>query len=233
MTIGNRASRYLPPPELARLSLDEANARYAAAAAAFRALVTKKGSSQAELEGAYERDVFPLALYRAFLLANLSMGFDALYLTAGTQPYSQALSIVSTPARHVVFIATDDPKCQECVRRAIRFACLPEGAYEIHTFAEPFSVTDMVREIYSNAVTRGDAPLAMDITSGRKIMSAALSCLAAELDMPQFYLNGEFLHGGFALDEQRLPVPNVSTIIRNLRAEAAPDGDEPEEDAHV
>lgn len=187
----------------------------------FKAVVDAGTLAQRELAALYEREVFPAALARMREFAAGAMTFDILYLTAGTQPFSQALSIAATPAERVVFIATDDPKCQESLHRAIALAGLAEPQYEIHTFPEPFSVADMTKEVYFHATTSGKARLAADITSGRKVMSAALSSIASELEMPQFYLHAEYLRGGFAVNERRSSVPSVAALVRHLAAEDA------------
>lgn len=187
----------------------------------FKTLVSAGEMTQAELAALYEREVFPQALARMRAFAAEAMSFDILYLTAGTQPFSQALSIAATPAEKVVFIATDDPKCQESLRRAIELAGLSSEQYEVHTFPEPFSVSDMTKEIYFHATTSGKDHLAADITSGRKVMSAALSSIASELEMQQFYLHAEYLRGGFAVAECRMSVPSVAALVRYLESEEA------------
>ena len=187
----------------------------------FKKLVSAGEMAQAELAVLYEREVFPQALAMMREFAAGAMKFDILYLTAGTQPFSQALSIAATPAEKVVFIATDDPKCQESLRRAIELAGLAESQCEIHTFPEPFSVEDMTKEIYFHATTCGKDHLAADITSGRKVMSAALSSIASELEIQQFYLHAEFLRGSFAVNERRMRVPSVAALVRYLESEDA------------
>lgn len=187
----------------------------------FKSIVATEGRPQEELAALYEREVFPAALSRMREFAAGAMKFDILYLTAGTQPFSQALSIAATPAEKVVFIATDDPKCQESLRRAIELAGLSSEQYEVHTFPEPFSVSDMTKEIYFHATTSGKDHLAADITSGRKVMSAALSSIASELEMQQFYLHAEYLRGGFAVAECRMSVPSVAALVRYLESEEA------------
>ena len=187
----------------------------------FKSIVAAGERSQSDLAALYEREVFPAALARMRDFAVGAMKFDILYLTAGTQPFSQALSIAATPAEKVVFIATDDPKCQESLRRAIELAGLAESQYEIHTFPEPFSVEDMTKEIYFHASTCGKGHLAADITSGRKVMSAALSSIASELEIQQFYLHAEYLRGGFAVNERRMHVPSVAALVRYLEQEDA------------
>lgn len=185
----------------------------------FKSTVVAGSLSQSDLTALYEREVFPAALARMREFAAEAMKFDVLYLTSGTQPFSQALSIAATPAEKVVFIATDDPKCQESLHRAIELAGLGESQYEVHTFPEPFSVEDMTKEIYFHATTCGKKRLAADITSGRKVMSAALSSIASELEIRQFYLHAEYLRGGFAVNERRMSVPSVAALVRYLEGE--------------
>ena len=183
---------------------------------AFTAAIEDGQLSQRELVAMYERDVFPAQMEAMRDSARRVMRFDTLYLTAGTQPYSQALSILATPADRIVFIATDDALCRESVRRAVELTELPVERYEEHVFLEPFDAAAMVKEIYCHVVTQGGR-VAMDITSGRKVMAAALSGLAAQLEVPQYYLSGRFLHGGFAVNVERMSVPNVSAIVRHMR----------------
>ena len=194
----------------------------------FKSLVAVGEMSQSDLAAIYEHEVFPEALARMRAFAAEAMRFDVLYLTAGTQPFSQALSMVATPAEKVVFIATDDSKCQESLHRAIELAGLEPGRCEIHTFPEPFSVTDMTKEIYFHATTCGKKHLAADITSGRKVMSAALSSIASELEMQQFYLHAEYLRGGFAVNERRMSVPSIAALVRYLETEESAVDDEGE-----
>ena len=182
----------------------------------FSAVVASGKMSQRELVEMYEREVLPAQMEKMRDDARRVMRFNTLYLTAGTQPYSQALSILATPADQYVFVATDDTLCRDSVRRAVELAGLEPGAYEEHVFPEPFDAAAMVKEIYCHAVTQGGRA-AMDITSGRKVMAAALSSLAAQLELPQFYLSGRYLHGGFAVDVERLSVPNVAAIVRHMR----------------
>ena len=171
---------------------------------------------QQELVAMYERDVLPLQMVAMREAATHVMRFDTLYLTAGTQPYSLALSVLATPADRVVFIATDDATCRASVQKAVAFAGLKPECFEEHVFSEPFDAAAMVKEIYCHVVTQGGCA-AMDITSGRKVMSAALSSLASQLELPQFYLSGRYLHGGFSVDVERLSVPNVTAIVRYMR----------------
>lgn len=171
---------------------------------------------QYDLVEMYKRDVLPLQMEEMRESAHRVMRFDTLYLTAGTQPYSQALSILATPADRVVFIATDDATCRASVAKAVSLTGLPPDGFEEHVFPEPFDAAAMVKEIYCHVVTQGGRA-AMDITSGRKVMAAALSSLASLLELPQFYLSGRYLHGGFAVDVERLSVPNVTAIVRHMR----------------
>lgn len=182
----------------------------------FKSDATDGSVAQREIVTLYERDILPLQMAEMRASAERSMRFDTLYLTAGTQPYSQTLSILATPADRVVFIATDDKTCRESVARAVEMAGLPSDAYEVREFQEPFDAADMAREMYCHVVTQGGRA-AMDITSGRKVMSAALSSLAAQLEIPQYYLSGIYLRGGFAVDVERLAVPNVTAIVRHMR----------------
>ena len=183
---------------------------------AFTSAIASGKLSQRELVAMYERDVLPVQMAEMRASASRVMHFETLYLTAGTQPYSQALSILATPADRIVFIATDDALCRESVRRAVELTGLPAERYEEHVFPEPFDAAAMVKEIYCHVVTQGGR-VAMDITSGRKVMAAALSGLAAQLEVPQYYLSGRFLHGGFAVNVERMSVPNVSAIVRHMR----------------
>lgn len=173
--------------------------------------------SHNELVRMYERGVLPAQIDAMRQSAMNVMRFDTLYLTSGTQPYSQTLSVLATPADRVVFIATDALDCQESVKRAIELAGLTPDQYEVHTFPEPFDAASMVKEIYCHAATTGGRA-AMDITSGRKVMSAALSGLASQLEIPQFYLSGRYLRGGFALEVERCSVPNVTAIVRHMQS---------------
>ena len=182
----------------------------------FTAAVQGGKLSQQELVEMYEREVLPEQLEQMRREAGRVMRFDTLYLTAGTQPYSQALSILATPADRVVFIATDDADCRKSVSRAVALAGLSPDMYEEHVFPEPFDAVAMVKEIYCHVVTQGGRS-AMDITIGRKVMSADLSSLAAQLELPQFYLSGHYLHGGFAVNVERQSVPNVTAIVRHMR----------------
>ena len=182
----------------------------------FTTVVAAGKLSQQELVQMYERDVLPLQMEKMRDDARRVMRFNTLYLTAGTQPYSQALSILASPADQYVFIATDDTLCRDSVRRAVELAGLSPDAYEEHVFPEPFDAAAMVKAIYCHVATQGGRA-AMDITSGRKVMAAALSSLAAQLELPQFYLSGRYLHGGFAVDVERLSVPNVAAIVRHMR----------------
>ncbi len=192
----------------------------------FEAAVKSGSIPQHDLVAMYERDVLPLQLDEMRESARRVMKFDTLYLTAGTQPYSQALSIIATPADRVVFIATDDTTCRSSVEKAVLLAGLPSERFEEHVFPEPFDAAAMVKEIYCHVATQGGRA-AMDITSGRKVMAAALSSLASLMELPQFYLSGRYLHGGFAVNVERLSVPNVTAIVRHMREhDVEPDDDE-------
>lgn len=192
----------------------------------FKLTALENKFSQQELLALYERKVFPLALERMRAWAENAMRFDVLYMTAGTQPYSQALSIAATPADKVVFIATDDRTCQACVKRAIAFAGLSADSYEILTFPEPFSAAEMTKAVFYHVKGNGARHIAADITSGRKVMSAALSSIASELEIQQFYLNAEYLRGGFAVNERRMSVPSVAALVRSLGRDYVDAGEE-------
>lgn len=194
----------------------EVEARYAEAARAFVKLTQTAGVSREELVRAYETKVFPLAMQRIDSYALGATCFDVLYMTAGTQPYSQTLSILATPAEKVVFIATEDETCQACVRTAIKNTCLEEGQFEILTFQEPFSTSEFARVLfYHHARNRGKT-MAVDITSGRKSMSAALSGFATAMRIPQFYLNAEYLTG-YAVNGMRQSIPNMAEVLQVLK----------------
>ena len=87
----------------------------------FASAVAAGKLSQQELVQMYERDVLPAQMEMMRDGARRVMRFNTLYLTAGTQPYSQALGILATPADRYVFIATDDSLCRDSVRRAVEF----------------------------------------------------------------------------------------------------------------
>ena len=114
----------------------------------FSEAVSSGKLSQRELVEMYEREVLPAQMERMRDEARRVMRFNTLYLTAGTQPYSQALSILATPADQYVFIATDDSLCRDSVRRAVELAGLEPGAYEEHVFPEPFDAAVIVRSSF-------------------------------------------------------------------------------------
>ena len=130
----------------------------------FESAVKSGEVPQQELVAMYERDVLPLQMVAMREAATRVMRFDTLYLTAGTQPYSLALSVLATPADRVVFIATDDVTCRVSVQKAIAFAGLTPERFEEHVFPEPFDAAAMVKEIYCHAVTQGGRA-AMDLSA--------------------------------------------------------------------
>ncbi len=194
----------------------EVELHYAEAANAFVKLTQTSDVSREKLVSFYETKVFPLAMQRIDSYALGATCFDVLYMTAGTQPYSQTLSILATPAEKIVFIATADETCQACVRTAIKNTCLEEGQFEILTFQEPFSTSEFARVLfYHHARNRGKS-MAVDITSGRKSMSAALSGFATAMRIPQFYLNAEYLTG-YAVNGMRQSIPNMAEVLQVLK----------------
>lgn len=197
----------------------EVEQRYEAVAAAFARRVLEGTSSKADLTREYEDKVFPLEQQRTAARSLGATCFDLLYLTAGTQPYSQTLSILATPAQKVVFIATDDAESRRCVETAIENTGIAEENREILTFPEPFSVADFVRVFYNHYRLNEDALCAVDITSGRKSMASALSGAAMALQLPQFYLNAKYLNG-FAVCGERQRLPNLLDMIDVLKADA-------------
>lgn len=194
----------------------EVEVRYEKAALDFVKLTKSSGVTQGELVKAYEESVFPLAMQRIASYALESTCFDILYLTAGTQPYSQTLSVLATPAEKVVFIATTDKTCQECVQTVIKNTCIEEGCYEILTFDEPFSTREFAKVMFYHRLLNKEKSAAVDITSGRKSMSAALSGFATAMHIPQFYLNADYLTG-YAVNGKRQSIPNMAEVLQVLK----------------
>lgn len=194
----------------------EIEARYAEAAKEFVRLTQTPGIPRDVLVKTYEDKVFPLAMQRIDSYALGATCFDILYMTAGTQPYSQTLSILATPAEKIVFIATADETCQACVRTAIKNTCLEEKHFEILTFQEPFSTTEFARVLFYHHAKNHGKTMAADITSGRKSMSAALSGFATAMHIPQFYLNAEYLTG-YAVNGMRQSIPNMAEVLQVLK----------------
>lgn len=191
--------------------------KYAKYANKFKTLLNDASTSEETLTRYYRSRLFPLAQQRIVARRLSDTCFDVLYLTAGTQPYSQTLSVLATPAKKVVFIATDAPKCRECVKAAIRNACIAPEDLEVLTFREPFSPSEFARVLYFHHKSFPPGTrFAADITSGRKSMSAALSGFALTLHIPQFYLHAEYARN-FAVNEERQSIPEISESVEFLR----------------
>lgn len=226
------AVNYLPGPGLRRLPGKELRMRYDAAVEGFRKVYADGGKPPEALRRFYREEVFPLAMARIFRDTDVSTVFDCLYLTVGTQPYSPTLSALATPARRIAFIATETSLGY--AREAAEMARVPEDRRECYVFREPFSAAEMIRCLWrqiSLHLENGES-VAMDITSGKKNMSAALSGLAAaDPSIQQFYLDADYSLRPFAVNERRIDLPNTAVIIENLRAEDAaeePGGEEEE-----
>ncbi len=194
----------------------EVEEKYAEAAKEFVKMLEDGRTSKNDLDKHYRDTLFPLAQQRIVSRRLSSTCFDVLYLTAGTQPYSQTLSVLATPAQKVVFIATDDSRCQECVNTAIKNTDIAPENVEVLTFPEPFSPDELARVLYYHHRAFPEGTLfAADITSGRKSMVAALSGFAFARRIPQFYLHAEYRRN-FAVNEERQRISDILEIVKSL-----------------
>jgi hypothetical protein len=146
----------------------------------------RSAPSAAAAQQAYDALYVPAAHAR---IRQEAEPVDVLVLTAGTQPYSIAISLIRHPAREVIGIVTADarPHFWDGVARAgVDRATVRE--VEVHK-AGAAKVYLAVRDAVARAHGRGR--VVVNITSGTKAMTAGLSSAAAWLGLPQFYVESE------------------------------------------
>jgi CRISPR-associated protein (TIGR02710 family) len=112
---------------------------------------------------------------------------DVLVLTAGTQPYSMAMSLCFRRARHrVVFIHTEESL--EHAREAARLAGVDRDLVrERHVDkADSAAVYRHIRDIHEELGS--DHEIVVDFTSGSKAMTGGASAVAGLLTLSQVYV---------------------------------------------
>lgn len=153
--------------------------------ARFEALPTD--TPHGDLVAFYEREVFPLARVEA--QAHAIAPVDLLFVTAGAQHYSIALSLEASPAKQVVLLCTDVSQANAV--RAAQLVLDPSAVplYARVDLADPLSVYSAILD----AFRRFGSPsrVAVDITSGTKAMTAAASSSAVVLGATQRYIESQ------------------------------------------
>lgn len=173
----------------------------------------------------YDRELF--ARSRARLRAAAKAQVDVLILTAGGQHYSPTLSLELSPAKMVVFLCTE-----ESLASADRAAQLVLGAdvvrrIEMVEKASATSVYTAVLRSYETCRSRvepGARPLevAVDITSGTKAMTAALSSAAMVIAAAQRYVEGTpSVHRGYVVREQPHEIEHPLKAMGDLQRREA------------
>ena len=142
-------------------------------------------NDDSEARQIYEQEVLPLEQAR---LKAKGTPADVLILTAGTQPYSLALSLAATPARSIYFLHTDRSLADST--RAVTLAGL-DPAQHVHRrevrFNDPVGVYSAIRDILR--LHEGES-VVINYTSGTKAMTSGASQLATHLGLPALYVTG-------------------------------------------
>lgn len=141
-------------------------------------------ANEAERTDRYVRDYLPAALD---VMRAEGAETDVLVLTAGTQPYSMAMSLCFRRARQrVVFLHTEAslPHAREAVRLAgVDPALVRERPVDK---ADSAAVYRHVRELHREL--GAGAGITVDFTSGSKAMTGGASAVAGLLALPQIYI---------------------------------------------
>ena len=141
----------------------------------------------------YEQQLLPLELAR---LREQARSCDVLILTAGTQPYSIALSLVFSPAPRVYFLCTG--KSRTDAERALTLARtylpdVPETPFTEVPFDDATEVYRRIREIAERH--RGER-VVVNATSGTKPMTGGAQTIGAFLGLPTVYVSGREIARG-------------------------------------
>jgi CRISPR-associated protein (Cas_Cas02710) len=162
----------------------------------------------------YETQVFARSLARFRAAAQPC---DLLVLTAGTQPYSVALSLARAPARSVVLIHTDDSLSH--AQRGAELAGVDRDLLRFRQVdkADSASVYRHIRD----AIQGDRSGVVIDFTSGTKAMTAAASAAAGYLGVAQVYIESTYLRPGYFGRELVHVVDHPLVIFGDAKREEA------------
>lgn len=145
----------------------------------YEALIPEFLALPAELRAAvdaYYRDkLYPIA--QARMRRDACPEVHTLFLTVGGQPWSVAHSLLATPARHVVFLCTEES--QKSAEEAVQLAGLAPEVDRRYARVDKADMRTVYAEILKAYRSLGEpADVAVDVTSGTKAMTAAASSAA-------------------------------------------------------
>jgi CRISPR-associated protein (TIGR02710 family) len=146
-----------------------------------------RAATPEEAQRLYDEEYFPLALAE---MRKQGSEADVLVATAGSQPYSVALSLSHTRAKVVVLLHTAESLVM--ARRAVALAGVPPETVvfrEVHRE----NPSDVYREIGSVARQHPGEKVVVDFTSGTKPMVAGASTAAGFFKFEQVYVASETL----------------------------------------
>lgn len=190
--------------------------------AAYEALIPEflalPADPRAAVDAYYRERLYPLAQER--MRRHACAPVEVLFLTAGGQPWSIALSLLATPAKHVVFLCTE--RSHREAEEAVRLAGLSsdiDRQYPRVDQANPVPVYTKILEAYRTYGEPRD--IAVDITSGTKSMTAAASSAAMVLGARQRYIGSEQLRPGHFGREKIYELEHPLKIMGDLERREA------------
>ena len=144
---------------------------------------------------------------------------DLLFVPVGTQPYAPILAIIANPSRCVALLETErsaphGAQVDEACREALPAAYL-------HVLAAETDIADIGNKMKAVYDTRGlpsGANVGVDITGGRKPMTAAIAGVGSLYDWRLFYVDAvhERERAGLGHHERIVELKNVLDVYSFL-----------------
>ena len=171
-----------------------------------------------EINKFYDEEVFPLSMVRFYYEYYLNTEVvDYLYLPVGLQVNSPILSVLASPAKHIVFIASTESK--KVCREVAKILKIKKDNYSILSFRKEPYFDEIIETVASHFFLRKKSrtTFVFDITSGKKTMSIAIASIAITYDMPMVYIestNVKKMYKG--INEVKTYLPSVKLLFEKL-----------------
>ncbi len=164
----------------------------------------------------YLEALFPLACERMRQAGAGRGPFELAFVPVGTQPFSPLLAALASPARTTVLVHTEQTRQEAGVVRESLSGERDEIL--LRTMGGGTDVERAVRIVEGEYAAAGfPDPLAVvvDLTGGRKAMSAALGSIASLRGFRLAYIEGQAsrVHRGFVSGERFVELPRVDDLV--------------------
>ncbi len=166
-------------------------------------------------EAFYREKLFPAACERMRALGRRRGPFALAFVPVGTQPYSPILAALASPASATVLLHSERTVTEA---RLVADALAGErGSLVLRTIGSGTDVARIVRVVegeYAAAGLPEPGAVVVDLTGGRKAMSAALASIASVRGFRQAYVEGQAsaVHRGFVAGERFVELPGVHEL---------------------